>query len=397
MTSKSSSPQDLSVSVIIPTYNERENIDHVVERCLQALSMHKFEILIVDDDSPDRTWEVVQERYRDNSCVNVVRRTSDKGLSQAVSEGFRRANNDVCVVLDADLQHPPEKIPGLLDAINEDVDIAIGSRYIDGGEVEGWSLKRKAVSKGAALFSKLLVPKTRLCSDSMSGFFAVRREIVQNIDLDPEGYKILLEILVKCDYDSIAEIPYRFKERERGESKLTVGEYQSYVEHVLMLSTVSFGTALARKSRAVVRMLEFFSVGACGALVNMGTFAVFSYGFNTHFLISGIVAFIVALNFNFIGNYMITFNRPETNLRRTYVKFNLVSVVGLILYSITLTGAVEVAQLPELIANGVAILVGAIFNFVGSEKFAFPDSNDHKSTTTDSATGKIAASDGGND
>ncbi|RDI70073.1 glycosyltransferase [Halopelagius longus] len=378
--------QALSISVIVPTYNERENIERIVDRCLAALSDRSMELLVVDDDSPDRTWELAREEYRDDSRVRVVRRTSDKGLAQSVTEGFRRSKNDVCAVIDADLQHPPEKLPELLDALEDGADVVIGSRYLDGGGIENWSRTRKVVSKGAGLFSKALLPEIRGCSDPMSGFFAVRREIVQDVVLDPEGYKILLELLVKCDYDTIVEVPYVFRDREYGESKLTASEYQFYVEHVLMLSTVWLGTTLTRNSRKVVRMLEFFAVGALGVVVNMGVFAAFSYGLQEHFLIGGVVAFVAALNFNFVGNYAITFNRPQADLLEMYYKFNLVSLGGLVVYTAALTGAIEIAQLPALVANGVAIATGAVFNYVGTEEFAFADADTRQETTTSAVT-----------
>lgn len=372
----------LSISVIIPTYNERENIELIVDRCLQALSDESVELLVIDDDSPDQTWKVAQERYQNDPRVRVIRRTGNKGLSQSVTEGFRHARNDVCAVIDADLQHPPEKLTELLSGLNDGADIAIGSRYVEGGGIKNWSRGRRIVSRGASLMSKALIPEIRECSDPMSGFFAIRRNLVQDVVLDPEGYKILLELLVKCDYENAVEVPYVFQDRQHGESKLTAGEYQFYAEHLLMLSTVWFGTALARNSRKVVRMLEFFAVGAVGVLVNMAVFAAFSYGLQEHFLIGGVAAFVAALNFNFIGNYVITFSRPKTNVWEKYYKFCLVSLGGLVLYTGALAAAIQVAHLPDLVANAVAIAVGAVFNFVGTEQFAFAEEETHLEVIT---------------
>lgn len=382
-----SARQTLSISVVVPTYNERENVERIVDRCLEALSGRSFELLVVDDDSPDRTWEVARERYRDDPRVRVIRRTHNKGFSQAVTEGFRRARNDACAVIDADLQHPPEKLTNLLAALEDGADVAIGSRYVDGGGIENWSRGRKIVSKGASLFSKALIPEIRGCSDPMSGFFAVRRKLVQNVVLDPEGYKILLELLVKCEHGTVVEVPYVFRDREYGESKLTAGEYQFYAEHVLMFSTVWLGTALTRNSRKVVRMLEFFAVGAIGVLVNMAVFAAFSYGLREHFLIGGVAAFVAALHFNFVGNYVVTFSRPDTNLWEKYYKFTLVSLGGLVFYTVALTGAIEVAHLPALLANGVAIAAGATFNFLGTEEFAFAEEDVREGTSTGAVVG----------
>ena len=221
-----------SVSIIIPTYNERENIEQVVERCREALSGYRFEIVVVDDDSPDRTWQFVRSEYETLDAIRVVRRTEESGLATAVSRGFDEATYDLCAVIDADLQHPPEKLPELIAAFESGADIVIGSRHVPGGGVENWSRFRRLVSRGAMAIAKLALPPTRGISDPMSGFFAVRRDILDGVSLAPTGYKILLEILLKCEYDRVVEVPYVFTERERGESKLSAGEYLGFLEHV---------------------------------------------------------------------------------------------------------------------------------------------------------------------
>ena len=182
-----------SVSIIIPTYNERENIEQVVERCRDALSGYRFEIVVVDDDSPDRTWQFVRSEYETLDAIRVVRRTEESGLATAVSRGFDEATYDLCAVIDADLQHPPEKLPELIAAFESGADIVIGSRHVPGGGVENWSRFRRLVSRGAMAIAKLALPPTRGISDPMSGFFAVRRDILDGVSLAPTGYKILLE------------------------------------------------------------------------------------------------------------------------------------------------------------------------------------------------------------
>lgn len=229
------STRDVPVSVILPTYNEAENVERAIERCRAALSTHRAEILVVDDDSPDRTWQLVRTAYLDAEDVRVVRRTGERGLASAVSKGFEEARHEVCAVMDADLQHPPEKLPDLLAAFDDGVDLVVGSRYLHGGGIENWSLQRRLVSRGASAVAKAVLPQTRDIADPLSGFFAVRKGAVHDVELAPTGYKILLEVLVKCDYDGVAEVPYVFTERERGESKLTSGEYRNFLEHVISL------------------------------------------------------------------------------------------------------------------------------------------------------------------
>lgn len=221
-----------SVSIIIPTYNERENIERVVDRCRAALEGYRFEIVVVDDDSPDETWRLVADTYDGAETVRVVRRTEESGLASAVSRGFDEATAELCAVIDADLQHPPERLPELIAAFDTGADVVIGSRHVAGGGVENWSLARRIVSRGAMAIAKLALPPTRSIADPMSGFFAIRRGIIDGVALAPTGYKILLEVLLKCEYDRIAEVPYVFTERERGESKLTAEEYLGFLNHV---------------------------------------------------------------------------------------------------------------------------------------------------------------------
>ena len=227
--------RERAVSVIIPTYNERENIERAVERCRAALSDYRFEIVVVDDDSPDGTWQLVRDAYETAESVRIVRRTEESGLATAVSRGFDEASYEYCAVIDADLQHPPEKLPALIEPFDTGADIVIGSRHVAGGGVENWSRFRRVVSRGAMAITKLVLPPTRGIADPMSGFFAIRREIIEDVALAPTGYKILLEVLMKCEYKRVVEVPYVFTERERGESNLTADEYWEFLEHVAHL------------------------------------------------------------------------------------------------------------------------------------------------------------------
>lgn len=227
--------RERAVSIIIPTYNERENIERVVERCRAALSEYRFEIVVVDDDSPDKTWQLVRDTYESAESVRIVRRTDESGLATAVSRGFDEASYDYCAVIDADLQHPPEKLPALIEPFDSGADIVIGSRHVAGGGVENWSTVRRIVSRGAMAIAKLVLPPTRGIADPMSGFFAIRRDLIDDVALAPTGYKILLEVLMKCDYEHVVEIPYVFTERERGESKLSADEYWEFLEHIYQL------------------------------------------------------------------------------------------------------------------------------------------------------------------
>lgn len=378
----------IGVSVIIPTYNESRNIGPVIAECLKALPASEFdtEVIVVDDDSDDYTWQYPQRLYGHDPRVRLIRRqTDEKGLARSVADGFEAATHEFCTVIDADLQHPPEKLPELIAALDQGAEIAIGSRHIEGGGIENWSPWRKLVSRGATTCSRVALPDTRSISDPMSGFFAVRRSIVDDVDLDPQGYKILLEILGKGEYEDVSEVPYLFCERERGESNLTATEYQRFLEHLGHLAIVSRGLDTVIEPWRAVRASEFAFVGAVGTIINMIVFTALTIGTNLFFLLIGIVAFLVALNWNFAGNWLLTYDRPRENVGRQYVRFHLVSVAGFLVYSTTLAGSVAVG-VPVLVANAIAILAGAGFNFAGSDTTVFPTETSTEAVTTEESS-----------
>jgi len=369
--SEDETPDRSGVSVVVPTYNERENIRRVIQQCLDVLAVEDTEVIVVDDDSPDGTWKVVRERFGTDDRVRVVRRREQSGLATAIARGFRESTAEYCTVIDADLQHPPGKIGALLGALEEGADVAIGSRYVDGGGIENWSWWRRVISGGASAVASGCVPEARSLADPMSGFFAIRRSVVDGVDLDPTGYKILLEVLVKGDYESVVEVPYVFRERERGDSKLSAGEYVAFLEHVLALGIVSRGWDSHVGPERAVRMAEFGLIGGIGALLNMAVFAL-SHGIGgLHYVVAGFLAFLAALHSNFLGNWVVTFDRPPGRLRSQYLRFQAASIVGFAVYAAVLTGSVELAGLPTLGGNAVAILAGSIVNYLGSEQFAF--------------------------
>lgn len=223
------------VSVVIPTYNESSNVLAIVDRCLESLAGMPFEVIVVDDDSPDGTWRLARETYLADDRVQVIRRVDERGLGTAVSRGLDEADGQVCAVIDADLQHPPEALPDLVEAFEPGVDLVVASRYHEAGEIEGWSRWRRLVSRGATLLAKVALPETRSLRDPLSGFFAVRRSAVEDVDLTPNGYKILLEVLTACEYDRVVEVPYAFRQRERGTSKLSADEYVNFLVHLARL------------------------------------------------------------------------------------------------------------------------------------------------------------------
>jgi len=217
----------LKVSVVVPTFNEAENIGLLVERLRAVLP--GVEVVVVDDGSPDGTAEVASSL----PGVVVIRRPRKLGLGSAVREGARRASADIVVVMDADLQHPPEVVPRLVEALAKcGADVAVASRYMEGGYAVWGSPVRLAVSRLSALAVRLLIPGVRGVRDPLSGFFACRRGLLLT-SAEP-GYKVLLDLLTRRRL-RVVEVPYVFEPRRRGASKLSVEEAARFTRLILRL------------------------------------------------------------------------------------------------------------------------------------------------------------------
>jgi dolichol-phosphate mannosyltransferase len=224
-----------TVSVIIPTFQERDNLPLLIPRIDASLrsAYLQGEILVVDDDSQDGTDEACTALARQYP-VRLAIRKNQRGLASAVMHGFAMARGDVLVVMDADLSHPPEKIPELVRTLRDmGADIVIGSRYVPGGATERrWGLLRRLNSRMATFIAR---PLTRV-HDPMAGFFAILRNTLRTArPLDPIGYKFLLELIVKCNCQQVIEIPIEFRDRQHGQSTLSLRDYANYVRHVARL------------------------------------------------------------------------------------------------------------------------------------------------------------------
>jgi len=228
-------------SILIPTYNEKENIPELTKQIWKSFSSIDFEIIFIDDNSPDGTAEVAEELADVYGNIKVLLRSSKRGLASAVLDGIKASVGNVIAVMDADLQHPPNILPVMFEKVKNGYDIVVASRYVEGGAVEGWSVWRRLVSRSAIKLAHLLLPKTRDIKDPMSGFFMFKKKVVDQVKLNPLGFKILLEILVRGKYSLVVEVPYTFKRRKKGESKLGFGEILKYILHVLTLLRKSCG------------------------------------------------------------------------------------------------------------------------------------------------------------
>ncbi|MFH1787896.1 MAG: polyprenol monophosphomannose synthase [Candidatus Altiarchaeota archaeon] len=219
-----------NVSVIVPTFNERDNLGLLVEELSRVCVGLDFEVVVADDDSPDGTGELADELAKKFPVVALHRKV-DKGLSPAVIDGFARASGEVFVVMDADLSHPPELVPRLVEKVSEGFDVVYASRHVEGGGLSDWPFHRRLISRAASFLARGLTKST----DPMSGFFAVKRSVIEGVSLNPVGFKIGLEILVKGKYRKYGEVGFVFRDRAAGESKLDSRVYVDYVRHLLRL------------------------------------------------------------------------------------------------------------------------------------------------------------------
>ncbi len=228
---------EVDVSLILPTYNERECLRLLHRRIDAALARYRHEVIVVDDDSPDGTAEEVR-KLAAVGPYRLLARPGRRGLSSAVLDGIRMAAGSVVAVMDADGSHPPELLPSLVTPVLEGkVEFALGSRRVPGGSDEGLSPVRRLTSELATWPARVLAP----VHDPMSGFFAVRRAVLARGSLAPTGFKIGLEILAKCRPHPVVEVPYRFSPRLAGESKLAPVEILAYVRHLTRLYRARLG------------------------------------------------------------------------------------------------------------------------------------------------------------
>ena len=239
------------LSLILPTYNEALNLPELFERLTTVLTM-PHEIIVVDDDSPDHTWEIAERLSSQYPAIKVLRRVGRRGLSSAVTEGFALSGGDVLMVMDADLQHDPHLILRLYEAVIGGADLAVASRYIEGGGVGDWVTGRRLLSK-AATFLAASLPAVHV-SDPMSGFFAVSRRAYTLIAarLRPTGFKILLEVLSALPpHSKVAEVPLQFQLRKHGESKLSMRVQWQFVLQMLRIACSRLVGSLQRHGWAL--------------------------------------------------------------------------------------------------------------------------------------------------
>jgi len=381
----------MKVTIVSPTYNEAENVPRLVHDVGTVLSGIDYELLIADDDSPDRTWAIAQELATQNRRIRVLRRTADRGLSPAVIEGFLLSSSDYVGVIDADLQHDPAILPQMIAALDAGAEIAVGSRYVKGGGTGTWNAARRFQSWVATKLAKTFLGVE--LTDPMSGYFILPRGDFNRIhkQLDSSGFKILLEIIARLAPSRLQEVPYTFRTRVAGQSKLSSKVVLQYLGQLWRLSSVSRYMS--------VRFIKFAVVGASGTIVNLCAFLAFARLLGLRDWRISALATLFANLTNYIFNNAWTFvDRGHRGwyLLRGYVIYLGFSLVGMSASTLTfagLTGAyhtylhtAQPAKESYILALGfqlVAILVGTVFNYELNKRFTWRDKESKGSKISD--------------
>jgi dolichol-phosphate mannosyltransferase len=378
---RSASERPLKLSLVVPTFNEGQNITellHVLSKLLDRIVPGNYELIVVDDDSPDSTWILACKLIPSYPQLRVMRRETGRGLSTAVIRGWQAARGEILGVIDGDLQHPPEILLELWGEMEKGAELAVASRNVEGGGVSEWSVIRRFLSRGAQILGLIILPEVigRL-SDPMSGYFMVRRSSIMDKPLSPVGYKILIEVAARGQIKWIAECGYIFRERIAGASKVTWKQYIEYIQHLVRLRFSLW---------PVTRFLRFGVVGFSGVFVDLGMFYLLRTGLGLALTRSTIFSSEIAIINNFFWNDLWTFADIAQNQRgmrqrlRRFIKFNLVCLSGLVLNALIVNILFNIVHMNEYLAKLIAIAMITFLNFWLNSKLSWrvTDINDNK-------------------
>ncbi len=351
------------VSIIIPTRNERENLPILIERLQEVMENLLYEIVIVDDDSEDGTWQVAEEFSRSYGNIRVIRRINRKGLSSAIIEGFLLGKGEYVVVIDADLQHDHRLVGAMLDEMG-DCDVVIGSRYMNQKSVPGWDSWRSRLSRTGTVMAKKLLKKE--ISDPMSGFFMIRRKIIGELapQLFEQGYKILFDILIKRPDLKVKELPYEFKARLHGTSKLTAAVIFDFAD--LMISR-------AIPSRFNFQFIRYGMVGASGVVLHLFVLYLLYVVIGLRYPVSLVFAIETAMVSNYMLNNQWTFKEHRflgMQWWKGLVTFNLACMLGSV-FNLAIGWYLVEKGIFWFYASVLGIWVGMSWNYLSNRLFTW--------------------------
>lgn len=347
----------MEVSVVLPTYNERANITEMVDAVAGALDGRDFEVLVVDDGSPDGTAELVRDLQEERPWLRLMEREGERGLGAAYRDALPEARGGVVVQMDADFSHPPERIPALVAAVEEGADVAVGSRYVEGGDRNDPLHRRIFPLIGSFLYRTVLRSPVR---DVTSGFKAYDRSAIDTVAADdlPSGFHFQAASLFRLIEGGaeVVEVPIDFRPRRAGDPKYS---WRDLVDNALLLGRLA--------ARTHHRPLKFGVVGGTGVAVDMGLFYLMLQFTSLYYLFAGLIATETAIIWNFMLNDLWTFmDRGEDHARARagrFAKFQLVSISGLAIKLGFLYAFVTLTGMQPLAANLLAIVLVFVWNY----------------------------------
>jgi dolichol-phosphate mannosyltransferase len=374
-----------------------------------------MEVVVVDDNSPDGTGQLVEEYARSiwplaaltataigsaahdyeknsrgeavnprNYLIKVIHRPVKYGLISAILQGIRASRGEYILVMDADFSHPPEVIPTMINKIQDSgYDVIVGSRYTKGGSIIGWPFRRRMISRGATKMAEYGL-KIRI-KDPMSGFFLCKRHVLQDININTTGYKILLEILIKKPGIKVKEIPYTFRNRKLGESKMDVSVISDYLKAVWILYRYERTSKQALQIRGIRKSVSFFSkaarfytVGTSGLLINYSVSSSLANGLFTNlpYINATLLGIICSITSNFLLNKRWTFEDKDFSAKHTlkqygtFVGFSSIGAALQLLIVYLLTEAAGFNYEPSLL---IALATASISNFLLNKRLTFQE------------------------
>ncbi|QWG25331.1 glycosyltransferase family 2 protein [Bradyrhizobium sediminis] len=354
------------ISVVVPTFNERDNVNTLYRRLEATFAGIPFEVIFVDDNSPDGTWEVVRGLARADTRVRCIRRIGRRGLSGACIEGILASSAPCAAVIDADLQHDETQLPKMLALLQSgEFDLVVGSRYIEGGSADSFNRQRAGASQLATEVAKRVL-RVKV-ADPMSGFFMIRRDRFEQLapQLSTQGFKILLDIVATAHGElRVKEIPFTFGTRLHGESKLDS-----------MVALDFLGLVLAKLTNDIVslRFLLFAMVGSIGLVVHLATLKIALDVFSVPFPHAQAAGAVVAMTSNFILNNFLTYRDQRLKgfaILRGLLLFYLVCSVGLVA-NVGVAFSVYDQEPIWWLAGAAGALMGVVWNYAMSGLFVW--------------------------
>jgi len=292
--------QTAELTIIVPTFNERDNVVEIIQRLDSCLRGYAWEAIFVDDDSPDGTADRIREMARQDQRIRCIQRIGRRGLSSACTEGMMASSSPYLAVMDADCQHDETALPRMVELLKAgEAEVVVGSRYVDGGGIGNWNASRARMSRFATRLSRLVIKQD--LSDPMSGFFAFRADVLNPAvrNFSNLGFKILLDLLASSPRPlRLMEVPYEFRNRHAGESKL---DSQAMWDYLLLLLDKLVGHIMP------VRFIAFGLVGAVGIVIHFAVLTTLFRWMGLNFAVSQASATIGAMISNFALNNALTF------------------------------------------------------------------------------------------